>query len=81
VATVADHGHHHSLVAGIIREHALESLGELEEVVLGGNFGLKHFRLDDLGLATLNNHSSLCVLVARESMATGAGRQEGRRVG
>jgi len=33
VATVPDHGYDHLLVDGVVREHLLEAVGQIEELV------------------------------------------------
>lgn len=69
VASVPDDRHHHLLVALVAREHALESLRQVEEVILSSNLRLKDLGSYDGSLSGVDRESALGVLVARVAVS------------
>ena len=47
VAAVPNHGHHHLLVAHVAREHLLEAVRQVEELVAIADLRLEHLGFDN----------------------------------
>lgn len=76
MTAVADDRYDHLLVAGVVGEHFLETVTQIEERIL-----ISYFALEDLGLdyclaTRVDAGGALGILESREAVTCRAGRQE-----